>query len=553
VGVARPSPSPHLSLAPVTLAEIITMVRRSLLVALALVALPGSALAGSGYHPFAPARRGVKTVDLSAEAKARAKAAASAEPGAEPGEAYVAAPYPATRSFHELDAVAAEAAAAGGVPASPEPEALRGSVVVPGPVAAGELVDPAVVHAVEDIPGNEYPRKHTLYLNFTGGMLYSGADNSAESRSTLARQGNYPVYTGGEAKAIAAAQETAADVEALGINVVYLERPPKILPYTMVMIGGHWSDTNIDSAAAGVAPGTDCGALGQRHVVYTFATGGWSATAIANVNSQEAGHAWGLDHSLNCNSVMSYCGSGNGIFSGTCDGLCEQQCQGAAGCRLFHENFCGVGNDRQNELEELTYIFGGNEPDLEPPFVEIVSPEDGAVLPERSSVNLRAVVDDDYGGYGWRFVISYQGEVVYDFVDYDREVDAQYRAALNLVNLEAGIYEIMVEVADHFEHTSVDVVTFTVEGEVPSGDTGHDETGAGSGGEGSTTDAGPVGEGTGSTADTESSAGAVVDEGDGCACTTGPGRGGTGVAGLLLALLALGGPRRGNLRERRRG
>ena len=263
--------------------------QRSLLLAFAVLALvplspPGSALAGSGsgYHPFAPARRGVKTVDLSAAARARASA----------DGAYVAAPYPPTRSFDELDEVAAAAAAAGSVPA-PAPDELRGSVVVPGPIAAGELVDPEVVRAVEDIPGNEYPRKHTVYLNYTGGMLYSGGDNSAESRSSLAKQGPYPVFEGGEAKAIAAAQETANDVAQFGIQVVYLERPPKVLPYTMVMIGGEWTDTNLEDAAAGVAPGTDCGALGQRHVVYTFASGGWSATAISNVNAQEAGHAWG--------------------------------------------------------------------------------------------------------------------------------------------------------------------------------------------------------------------------------------------------------------------
>jgi MYXO-CTERM domain-containing protein len=289
-------------------------------------------------------------------------------------------------------------------------------------------------------------------------------------------------------------------------------------------------------------------------VVYTFASGGWSATAIANVNSQEAGHAWGMDHSLNCNSVMSYCGSGNGIFSNTCDGLCEQQCQGAAGCRLFHEDFCGVGNDRQNEIEELTFIFGGNEPDLEPPSVEIVSPEDGLVLPEGADVNLRAIVDDDYGGYGWRFVISHQGEVVYDQVDYDREVDAQYRAALNLVNLEPGTYEIVVEAADHFDHTSSDVVTFVVEGEVAPGDTEADGTaGGGSGGEGGTADEGSGGEGTGTATHEEPTAGAMADGDDGCACTSGPGRARTGPAGLFVALLALGGLRRRRLRDVRRG
>jgi len=516
---------------------------RSLLVALVLVALPGSALAGSGsgYHPFAQPRRGVKTVDLSAQAKARA------------GADYVAGPYPDARSFDELDELAAAAAASGPAPA-PKPEDLRGSVVVPAPVAAGELVDPEVVRAVEDIPGNEYPRKHTVFLNFNGGMLFNGGDNSAESRSSLAKQGNFPVFTGGEAKAIAAAQETANDVAQFGIEVVYLERPPKVLPYTMVMIGGEWTDTNLEDAAAGVAPGTDCGALGQRHVVYTFASGGWSATAISNVNAQEAGHAWGLDHSLNCDSVMSYCGGGDLYYSSTCDGLCENSCQGAAGCRLFHEDFCGVDNDQQNEVEELSFIYGGNEPDMEAPYVEIQSPEDGVVVPEGGDVDLRVVVDDNYGGYGWRFVISHEGEVVYDQPDYDREVDDQYRAALNLVNLEPGAYEIMVEVVDHFDHASTDMVAFTVEGEVTPPEGGTDDTDGGSGDTsvGGTTELGPFDEASGSASEGPvADSGSAVDDEKGCACTTGDRVGGAGGPLLLLGLLGLLRRRRGVLRDRR--
>ncbi|MEM7154184.1 MAG: MYXO-CTERM sorting domain-containing protein [Myxococcota bacterium] len=514
----------------------------SILIAV-LLALPATAAAeGEGYHPFAPPQNGVRTVDLSAQARAAAA-----------GE-YRTQPYAETVDFDELDDVAAEALA-NGASTAPPPGGLRpqGSVVVPEPIAQGQLADPAVMHAVEDIPGNEYPRKHTLYMNYTGGMLYNGSDNSAESRSSLATHGEYPVYTGGEAKAVAAAQEMASDVSSLGINVVYLDRPPQILPYTMVMIGGSWTDTNLEDSAAGVAPGTDCGALGQRHVVYTFANAGWSATAVANVTAQEAGHAWGLDHSLNCNSVMSYCGSGNGIFSPTCDGLCESQCQGDAGCRLFHEDFCGVGQDRQNEMEELAFLFGGNEPDLEDPYVEIVSPEDGIVLPEGSDVDLRAVVDDNYGGYGWRFVIEQDGEVVFDQIDYDREVDSEYRAALNLVNLDPGTYAITMEIADHFDHYSTDMVSFVVEGAAgaddggedggvdESGDGGEDSAG-GTVGDGGLDDDGGDGASESDGGDLPSgggSGGGAIDGGDGCSCRADGGFGSSGAPWGLLGLLAL--------------
>lgn len=540
----------HLPVA-IDLTRRLSAMRSPLLLTAVLIALPSAALAegsGSGYHPFAPPQNGVRTVDLSTQGRAAA------------GSDYRTTPYSGSIPFDQLDQVAAEAAAAG-VPATPPPggDDVQGSVVVPGPIAAGELADPAVMHAVEDIPGNEYPRKHTLYLNFTGGMLYSGSDNSAESRSSLAQQGEYPAFTGGESTAIAAAQETANDVSQFGINVVYLERPPQIVPYTMVMIGGTWQDTNLEDSAAGVAPGTDCGALGQRHVVYTFANGGWSANAIANVNGQEAGHSWGLDHSLNCGSVMSYCGSGNGNFSDTCDGLCEAQCQGDAGCRLFHEDFCGVGADRQNEVEELAFLFGGNEPDLEPPTVEIVSPEDGAVLPAGSSVDLRALVDDNYGGYAWRFHIEHDGKVAYDQIDYDREVDDEYRAALNLVNLEPGTYVILMEIADHFDHRTTDTVTITIEpaagdSDGPLDDSGGDDPGSGSASGDAGTPTG--GENPWPMGTADDGEGTMVDPGvgddggaEGCSCRTDSG--GRAPVGALLGLLGLLGLRRGQRRDRR--
>lgn len=416
--------------------------------------LPAAALAQGGP---------VRTVDLSA------------------GQARIVGEHdyaPGRVAFEELDSIATDAPA----PQGP----LHGRVALPSELAADALSDaPTPVTAVEDIPGNEYPRKVTLYMNFIGSeQLNVGSDNSAEDKSSLAKFGPYPAFTGGEQTAISAAQETQNDMSSWGIRVLYLpdDRPPKMLPYTMAMIGGNWTDTNLEDAAAGVAPGTDCGALGQRHVVYTFATGGWGATGISNVTAQEAGHAWGLDHSLNCSSVMSYCGSGNQSFSNTCDGLCEAACQGDAGCRSFHEDFCGEGSDQQNEGAELSFLFGGPEPDIEAPYVEIQSPAEGLVVQEGDDVDLRAVVSDNYGGYGWRFHITQDGETVFDEPDYDRDVDDEYRAALNLVNLEPGVYEITVEAMDHADHVTADSVSFEV---LPSGDDPEDPedpTGDGSGG-----------------------------------------------------------------------
>lgn len=478
-----------------------------------------------GYHPWAPQVGRPKTIDFSDPHRTRVLVTPVQQP-----------------EFHALD----EHIATHGAPLesslagrTPDGWVQAGSVVLPAAVASGDaVVDPDVIHAIEDLPGNEYPRKHTLYLHFSGGMLYTGQDNSAEDRSILAKQGVYPAFTGGEQKAVSAAQAIENDVAPYGIRVAYLERPPKIVPYTMEIIGGQWTDINTDSPAGGVAPGADCGALGQRHVVYTFASGGTSATQIANTASQEAGHAWGLDHTFNCGSVMSYCGSGDKIFSPACDGLCEAQCQGpnTAGCRLTHENFCGVGNDQQNEHEELTWLFGGNEPDVEPPFAEIVEPQDGATFPEGASVDLRAEIGDNYGGYGWQWTITKDGAVEHDEVAYDREVDDAYRPALNLSALPAGEWTMTITVQDQYENVAQHSVTIVVEPGEGSADTG-DTTDGPAG----TDDSGEEGDSSGGD---EGVIPGVSDTGEdggddgGCACRAQPGDA-RWAQGAVIALLAL--------------
>ncbi len=449
------------------------------LVPTTLLSLPAQAWAEAGEgdalssDPFAEAREEfhpwvhypkVKTIDLGA--------------GAREGGDYIAEPV-VQPDFHGLDAHKLPEDQIQAPPASqrdpsdtvdmPQGWVQRGSVVLPSSVVDGfDDVGTGPIFAVEDIPGNKYPRKHSLFLNFSGGMLYTGSDNSAENRSTLARQGVYPTFGGGESIALSIIQAVEADFAPFGIRILYETRPRNVVPYTMEMVGGTWQDTTIDSPAGGVAPGADCGALGQRHVVYTFSNGG-SVLGAASTISQEAGHAYGLDHTFDCTSVMSYCGGGDKAFQPGCTGLCESQCQGpmSAGCRLTHEMFCGEGNDQQDDAAEMAWIFGGNEPDMEPPTVDIQSPIDGAELEEGANVELRAVVDDNYGGFGWKFLITKDGEVIYDQPDYDRDVDAEFRAALNLSNLEAGIWTFTVEAEDQFEHITSQTVTVNVGG-VPS-------------------------------------------------------------------------------------
>jgi MYXO-CTERM domain-containing protein len=490
----------------------------------------------AGYHPYAK-RHGVRVIDLSARARAAAPERYLASPTAQP-------------DMQQLNRVMR-----GELPADPDgdqprtglPEGWvqRGGMVLPAEIDDGSIVvEPETIFAVEDIPGNAYPRKHTLFLNFNGGMLSSGGDNSAENVSQLARNGVYPAWTQGEPKAIAIAQAVQADFAPFGVTVVYESRPEKVLPYTMQMMGGDWQDTNIDSPAGGVAPGADCGALGQRHVVYTFDSA--STVQMANTASQEAGHAYGLDHTLDCNSVMSYCGGGDGSFREGCAGLCEAACQGpnSAGCQLTHEMFCGEGSFEQNDFDEMTWLFGTNEPDMEAPTAEIVSPTDGDTFDVGASVDFRALVADNYGGFGWLVRVEKDGEVILDEPRYDREVDEEYRAALNFSGLESGTYTVTIEVHDHFGQVGSDTISFVVG---TPGETGPADTSGG------TTDPGDTSDGAESAGESSSGGGtggvgATGDDGGapkGCECAAGPGPA-PGVLGLAwLAILGL--------RPRRRG
>ena len=58
---------------------------------------------------------------------------------------------------------------------------------------------PPGIYEGDSRAGGEFPRRGTIYLNFVGGTLQSGSENSAENLSTIARSGHpYPPFGGGE-------------------------------------------------------------------------------------------------------------------------------------------------------------------------------------------------------------------------------------------------------------------------------------------------------------------------------------------------------------------
>jgi MYXO-CTERM domain-containing protein len=314
---------------------------------------------------------------------------------------------------------------------------------------------PAGVYTGLYTRGSEFPRRGTIYMNYTGGVLQGGGENSAENQSTLAKSGHeYPVYTGGEERAIAVAQAVQADFEDWAVRVVYLKRPPKLLPYVMIMMGGHWSDTYA-GPSGGVAPGADCEDLGLRNVCYAFVNND-AATSSANVASQEIGHTMGLGHTFGGDRVMAF---GYDAFSAIDMGFgdeCTQVlvAQGQSGyCAGVNKCHCASDGLQQHDKRTLGAIFAPAGPDTVPPTIEITGPADGTVYDEGAVVTIDVLPWDDFGGYGWQITIrDAEGADLATIVDY--EASQQFI----LKGIPAGAYTIVAEVQDHSDQVGSDEI-----------------------------------------------------------------------------------------------
>jgi len=493
--------------------------------------LPGS-VGAAGYDPYAVVPSGPKVIDMSAALRSPDVSTPQEQP-----------------DLKQLgqDSLTTAPDASASTPPKPPGKlpagwVQLGEVVQLEEIAMGlKAIEPEPSAAYEDIEGNQYPRKHTLFLNFNGGkLLGGGSDNSAESKSSLARTGEYPKFSKSESSALAIIQAVKDDMAPLGVRTVYEKRPSKRVPYTMVMIGGNWTDANLDSPAGGVAPGTDCEARWQRHVVYVF-------DDAASTVGQEAAHSWGLDHTMGGDRIMSYQFGSNKKFGDNCQDLCEEACQGpnSIGCRAIHDKYCGEGAEQQNDLDELHFIFGTNEPDTEPPTVKISEPAEGAKYDSGSDVKVYSEVHDNYGGVGWKLLVVKDGEVLIDQVAYDG-VESWL-----LAKIPDGNYQLTIEAEDHADHIVSQTVSFTVggmaggtgDGESDSGvpttsDTSDESSGEAGGGSSS-------GDESGGPASDSGTAGSGKDDG-GCRIS----RGDSAPLGLLAPLVGLGLAWRARRRQR---
>jgi hypothetical protein len=486
-------------------------------------------------------------------------------------------PYEATIPFAELDTfrgAAPSAVAPPGVRASlPEDLVQVGDVILPEPVtrgaamvhpdrlvAPGALAGPEACTFPDAVPagiyegdpraGGEIPRRGTIFLNFTGGVLNGGEENSAENRSTIALSGHmFPVYTGGETKAIATAQAVMADFQFWQLRVVYEQRPRKLLPYVMVMVGGSYQDTTA-GPSGGVAP-LDCEDFGQRNVCFAFMNE-QQAVAQANVISQEVGHTYGLGHTEGGDRIMGggYSGaSGDLIFGDDCMDTIAVQGQASA-CVGVNKCHCGDPN-LQHDRRTIGWIFAPPGPDEVPPEITLTAPADGSAFTTDDVIHVTMDVGDNFGGYGWKLVVidDMTGETLVDQADYAR------LQAYDLKGLPEGRYRLIGEIEDQASLVTTDQVIVTVgpaaggsgSGSASGGGAtdGGATSGGASGGGGTATDGGTGASGaSGGSEGTDANPDATGTD-EGCGCRTAD-TGGAALACWLLPLVAAG-------RRRRRG
>jgi hypothetical protein len=157
----------------------------------------------------------------------------------------------------------------------------------------------------------------TVYLNFSDGtetLTLARADDAAVNQSSIIgvpQVAPYPAFawppvTTGATTRGEVIRRVVRRVHELFLpyNVLVTTVRPATGPYTMVLIGGGPQDLGITQRLGGVAY-QDCRNQQQANVVFAFPeTLRGSEHALAVTIAQEAGHAFGLEHTNNRRDIM---------------------------------------------------------------------------------------------------------------------------------------------------------------------------------------------------------------------------------------------------------
>jgi hypothetical protein len=244
--------------------------------------------------------------------------------------------------------------------------------------AAERLVEPEGFRArASGVAGPPVePKRRVLYLNFDGGDIAwcgEGEDDPHGNCSTIFQGAVAPYH--GDATARAAVVQTVTN-DLLEFDVVVTtERPEDEVDYDMEMIG-QWSP-QLGGGFLGIAPKIDCFDGDGGDLSFTLDPESLAPPDTAKVVLQELAHTWGLEH-VDSTGDLLFPTVGNAPDPKFED-ICSPIVYDPQRCPEQHALFCDAPN--QNSHAEMLMLFGERQPDILAPTLEVLSPTDGAQLP----------------------------------------------------------------------------------------------------------------------------------------------------------------------------
>ncbi len=287
-----------------------------------------------------------------------------------------------------------------------------------------------------------------MFLNFDGATIIRGSDDPEKNQSWIPDYPeveippfNHEPFTRAP---LSSRQQVIDAVTGLvrhfysPFNVIITsKRPPPGTDYAMMMIGGTGSlISRSPGAMVGVSP-FDCGNTNKRDVAYTFSDSLGNLEDIVTTIVHEAGHGFGLAHVSNTKAIMNpYVTSdpdwaeGNVPDGSACDGTRFQNCANVLAANL------------------------GSRVDAETPWVDFLTPGDGARIKPPFTVNIVTGDEDSLGRWVELFLDGTSlGEKKWPYFTWQVSI------------VDAGRRELRARVRDRAGNTSSTTIHVTVDPE----------------------------------------------------------------------------------------
>jgi hypothetical protein len=192
------------------------------------------------------------------------------------------------------------------------------------------------------------PRSVTIYLHRDGGRIEAGDDDARERLSSSVERAGLPHVDvppfDGDDETWRALVRCVEGVY-VDFDVRIVDEEPERGDFILAAIGGTPEMFGFEASVGGVAPYD--GRLDPKSVVFAFQRPGDDLQGICVTTAHEIGHALGLDHTLDCDDVMSYLDCGEKGFK-----------DAPMACGEWHDRACTPGDHTQNSWARLASTVG---------------------------------------------------------------------------------------------------------------------------------------------------------------------------------------------------